>query len=65
MSISNKINQIKIVDVYRMDKKNVVKGICFLLIAFSFIVVGILINWGYAIVGILFAIIGIITITQD
>jgi hypothetical protein len=48
-----------------VDKKNVIKGILFLLIAFSFIVVGILINWGYAVVGICFALIGIITITQD
>jgi hypothetical protein len=50
---------------YQMDKKNLIKGISFLLIAISFIVVGILINWGYAVVGILFAIIGIVTLTQE
>ena len=55
-----------------MDKKNLIKGILFLLIAFSFIINGILLiitaetaGWGYTIVGILFALIGVITFTQE
>jgi len=55
-----------------MDKKNVIKGILFLLIAFGFITVGISLiltaetaGWGYTFVGILFALIGVITFTQE